>query len=87
MSGEVLFQYPALPPLPPLPDELRQKEITPNQISDDSESLVASFNQSTSGICVRERLWDHISMIRFWREIDASNFVLRVFEIGHFPFC
>ena len=53
------------------------EEITPNQISDDSESLVASFNQSTSGICVRERLRDHI---RFWREIGGSNFVLRVLE-------
>ena len=84
MSDEVLFQHPALPHLLPLPDELRRKEITPNQVSDDSESLVASFNQSTSGICVRERLRDHI---RFWRDIGASNFVLRVLEIGYFlPF-
>ena len=84
MSDEVLFQHPALPRLLPLPGELRREQISLNQTSDDPDSLVASFCQSTSGICVRERLRDHI---QFWREIGASKFVLRVIEVGYFlPF-
>ena len=63
MSDKVLFEHPAFPPLPPLLVSFARGKITPNQISDDPQSLVASFSQSTFGFCVHKRLQDHIM---FW---------------------